>query len=52
MEGLLRKKYRTLPQGLERRKAFDRLMRYGLYRGYEYEEVGEATRTILGEDDE
>ena len=52
VEGLLRKKYRTLPQGLERRKAFDRLMRYGLYRGYEYEEVNEATRTILGEDDE
>lgn len=52
VEGLLRKKYRTLPQGLERRKAFDRLMRYGLYRGYEYEEVSEATQTILGEDDE
>lgn len=52
VEGLLRKKYRTLPQGLERRKAFDRLLRYGLYRGYEYEEVSEAIRTILGEDDE
>lgn len=52
VEGLLRKKYHTLPQGLERRKAFDRLMRYGLYRGYEYEEVSEATQTILGEDDE
>ena len=49
---LLRKKYRTFPQSLERRKAFDRLMRYGLYRGYEYEEVREATRTILGDDDD
>ena len=52
VEELLRKKYRTFPQGLERRKAFDRLMRYGLYRGYEYEEVSEATRTILGDDDD
>ena len=49
---LLRKKYRTFPQSLEQRKAFDRLMRYGLYRGYEYEEVREATRTILGDDDD
>ena len=52
MVELLRKKYRTFPQSLERRKAFDRLMRYGLYRGYEYEEVREATRTILGDDDD
>ena len=49
---LLRKKLRTLPSSLERRKAKDRLMRYGLYRGYEYEEVREATRTILGDDDD
>lgn len=49
---LLRKKYRMFPQSLEQRKAFDRLMRYGLYRGYEYEEVREATRSILGDDDD
>jgi recX family len=48
---LLRKKLRTLPPSLERRKVKDRLMRYGLYRGYEYEDVREAVGYLIEEDE-
>ena len=48
---MLRKKLRTLPPSLERRKVKDRLMRYGLYRGYEYEDVREAVGYLLKEDE-
>ena len=44
---LLRTKQRSLPAGLERRKAYDRLMRFGLYRGYDYDEVREAITQLL-----
>lgn len=44
---LLRAKQRSLPAGLERRKAYDRLMRFGLYRGYDYDEVREAITQLL-----
>lgn len=44
---LLRTKQRSLPTGLERRKAYDRLMRFGLYRGYDYDEVREAITQLL-----
>lgn len=48
---LLRSKQRSLPAGLERRKAFDRLMRFGLYRGYDYDEVREAITQLLDTED-
>lgn len=48
---MLRKKLRTLPSSLERRKAKDRLMGYGLYRGYEYEDVREAVGYLIEEDE-
>nr|WP_311447317.1 regulatory protein RecX [uncultured Porphyromonas sp.] len=44
---LLRAKQRSLPAGMERRKAYDRLMRFGLYRGYDYDEVREAITQLL-----
>ena len=52
LERLLASKLRSLPRGLERRKAFDRLMRFGLYRGYPLDEVREVTLGLLDEDDE
>ncbi len=52
LERLLASKLRSLPSGLERRKAFDRLMRFGLYRGYPFDEVREVTLGLLDEDDE
>ena len=48
---LLRAKQRSLPAGLERRKAYDRLMRFGLYRGYDYDEVREAITQLLDTDE-
>ncbi|WP_455109760.1 regulatory protein RecX [Porphyromonas sp.] len=48
---LLRTKQRSLPAGLERRKAYDRLMRFGLYRGYDYDEVREAIAQLLDTDE-
>lgn len=48
---LLRSKQRSLPAGLERRKAYDRLMRFGLYRGYDYEELREAIAQLLDTDE-
>ncbi len=48
---LLRSKQRSLPAGLERRKAYDRLMRFGLYRGYDYEELREAITQLLDTDE-
>lgn len=48
---LLRAKQRSLPAGLERRKAYDRLMRFGLYRGYNYDEVREAITQLLDTED-
>ena len=48
---LLRAKQRSLPAGLERRKAYDRLMRFGLYRGYDYDEVREAITQLLDTED-
>ena len=48
---LLRAKQRSLPTGLERRKAYDRLMRFGLYRGYDYDEVREAITQLLDTED-
>ncbi|WP_455108979.1 regulatory protein RecX [Porphyromonas sp.] len=48
---LLRSKQRSLPTGLERRKAYDRLMRFGLYRGYDYDEVREAITQLLDTDE-
>ena len=48
---LLRTKQRSLPAGLERRKAYDRLMRFGLYRGYDYDEVREAITQLLDTED-
>ena len=48
---LLRSKQRSLPAGLERRKAYDRLMRFGLYRGYDYDEVREAITQLLDTED-
>ena len=52
LERLLASKLRSLPRGLERRKAFDRLMRLGLYRGYPLDEVREVALGLLDEDDE
>ena len=52
LERLLASKLRSLPRGLERRKAFDRLMRFGLYRGYPLDEVREVALGLLDEDDE
>lgn len=49
---LLRAKKRSIPQGLERRKVYDRLMRFGLYRGYDSYEVSEVVRSLLGEVEE
>lgn len=48
---LLRTKQRSLPAGLERRKAYDRLMRFGLYRGYDYDEVRVAITQLLDTDE-
>lgn len=48
---LLRAKQRSLPAGLERRKAYDRLMRFGIYRGYDYDEVREAITQLLDTDE-
>ena len=48
---LLRSKQRSLPAGLERRKVYDRLMRFGLYRGYDYDEVREAITQLLDTED-
>lgn len=48
---LLRAKQRSLPSGLEHRKAYDRLMRFGLYRGYDYDEVREAITQLLDTDE-
>ncbi|MDO4692490.1 MAG: regulatory protein RecX [Porphyromonadaceae bacterium] len=47
LQKLLEKKYRSLPEGLDRRKAYERLMRYGLYRGYDYDAVAEIASTLV-----
>lgn len=44
---LLEKKYRSLPQSLDPHKVYERLMRYALYRGYDYDEAVEVCREIL-----
>lgn len=49
---LLESKFRSIPRHLERRKVFERLMRFGLYRGYPYDEVREAINELLDDDDE
>lgn len=49
---ILSGKLRTIPRNLDRRKIFERLMRFGLYRGYPYEEVREAIGELLDADEE
>lgn len=44
---LLERKMRSLPHTLEPRKIYERLLRFGLYRGYCYEDVVRATRSLL-----
>lgn len=40
-------KLRSIPRSLERRKVFDRLMRFGLYRGFPLDEVRDAVSELL-----
>lgn len=46
---LLSRKFRTLPDSLEWRKAYERLVRYGLYRGYEYDDIAPIAKSLLKE---
>ncbi len=49
---LLTSRYRTLPASLPRARAYERLMRYGLYRGYSYDAVASVVSSLLGSPDE
>lgn len=40
-------KLKTFPPNLDRRKAYERLMRYGLYRGYDYDAVSSLAEGLL-----
>lgn len=44
---LLEGKLRTLPDSLPYRKKWERLVRFGLYRGYEYQEVADLAEDLL-----
>ncbi|WP_044189067.1 regulatory protein RecX [Porphyromonas sp. COT-290 OH860] len=46
LQKLLEKKYKSLPSGLDRHKVYERLMRYGLYRGYDYEAVSSVASAL------
>lgn len=47
---ILERKLRSLPAGIDERKAYERLMRFGLYRGYDYDEVERESRRLLSRD--
>lgn len=49
---VLESKKRSLSPSLEPRKAYERLVRFGLYRGYDYDEVTRTARQILDAPDE
>lgn len=52
LQRILTSKLRTIPRSLERRKVFERLMRFGLYRGYPLDEVREVVLELLEGDPE
>ncbi len=39
LQDLLEKKYRSFPANLEKRKVYDRLMRYATYRGFDFDDA-------------
>ena len=48
LHALLASKLRSLPKSLERRKVWERLLRFGAYRGFSYEEVQTVIQELLG----
>ena len=48
LHALLASKLRSLPKSLERRKVWERLLRFGAYRGFPYEEVQTVIQELLG----
>ncbi len=47
LQALLEKKYRSLPAGLERRKVYDRLMRYAAYRGFDFDDAQSIIEDLM-----
>lgn len=47
---VLERKLRSFPPSLEPRKVYERLVRFGLYRGYDYEAVVRTARQLLNSD--
>lgn len=52
LQTLLSRKYRTIPTSLEWSKAYERLVRYGLYRGYEYDDIIPIAKMLLKDRDQ
>lgn len=48
LHALLASKLRSLPKSLERRKVWERLLRFGAYRGFAYEEIQTVIQELLG----
>lgn len=44
---LLERKLASIPEGLEPRKRYDRLMRHALYKGYSYDEIRDTLGRLL-----
>lgn len=49
---LLERKLASLPEGLEPRKRYDRLVRYALYKGYDYDAVRATLSALLSDLDD
>ncbi len=47
LKSLLEKKYRSLPAKLERRKVYDRLMRYASYRGFDFDDARNIIEDLM-----
>ncbi len=47
LESLLEKKYRSFPANLERRKVYDRLMRYASYRGFDFDDAKSIIERLM-----
>lgn len=44
---ILEARLRSIPETLDRRRAWERLVRFGLYRGYDYEDVASIASSLL-----
>lgn len=50
LSDLLERKWRSLPQSLDKRQAYDKLVRYAQYRGYSYAEIAPIAQRLLRHD--